>query len=998
MKYHPYLYIICASFLLTSCFSDDDAGFDTDGDGMLDKYDACPFDPNKFIEAGPCGCGNIENYVGDEVHCLYHIDGDSDQDGVIDSEDECPNKPFKYKPGVCGCDRYDFDNDNDGAIDACESLPDDDSETQKQFTFPDQCPGSSKILEGFCGCDHPDLDNDKDGYIDGCGSIDDANIKFPDECKDNPRLQVKGVCGCDDTDADNDGTPDCADLCPDDPDKQHPGVCGCGTADVDDDEDGVPNCLDRCPNDPEKSHPGFCGCGNSDTLDADNDGTIDCMDKCPDDPNKDNSTGICGCGVPDEDLNNNGILDCLEPCAEGTTMAGKIPGVCGCDAPDIDSDEDGVFDCLDECPDDSNKTKEGICGCGFDDTLDSDDDGILDCFDECPDNPLKAEEGKCGCGTAETDTDSDGTPDCLDKCPDDPTQSEPGACGCGFHPIVETTTNEAGEETEISICPAEGGLLSLDNMFPGLSVHERDTQAESMERYLNRTLPNHHVPAYFIPGGNLLVDPYMLENDKHWTIPQDGTNNVICTYNTFNGELGGPRPFPQYTVCIGSGSSTRRGYVKQTIPNPYKGIKDVTVRIGVMGGTTYKTGSSDYYQINGKEFSSSAYDFSFNTITQNISMNSASFDVTFTTRTGTSDSNDGSNGHGAAIQGYQVFFGDPEVRFSIDGKTWTDWMTYTNTSGASNLWKTELDLPEGYGYRYAYMQTRNATLPPVAEGEEPASNVSENYIYYETSHRVMVKEPNKDAYLQIGSFVPSETLSTKEEIEEALAARTISSKEQILYYTPGTNMLSNPAFIDSNHSKWNFTNAESSWELNTNNIRTFSALPELIMGNGVASASQRLLIHEKDQGDAVEVCFRTIQQAGDAITASLKMFDEKGIILDFGEKSIKPEYSNYYKLSATLVDNTASVILDIKSSSSNTSGTRIQSVRVGLGHTYVRFSNDRKNWTRWEPYTSTKSWTLSNCVASEEDPSTETCTVTMQAFDTTTREFSEASQSIIYHP
>ena len=123
MKYHPYLYIICASFLLTSCFSDDDAGFDTDGDGMLDKYDACPFDPNKFIEAGPCGCGNIENYVGDEVHCLYHIDGDSDQDGVIDSEDECPNKPFKYKPGVCGCDRYDFDNDNDGAIDACESLP-----------------------------------------------------------------------------------------------------------------------------------------------------------------------------------------------------------------------------------------------------------------------------------------------------------------------------------------------------------------------------------------------------------------------------------------------------------------------------------------------------------------------------------------------------------------------------------------------------------------------------------------------------------------------------------------------------------------------------------------------------------------------------------------------------------------------------------------------------------------------------------------------------------
>ena len=998
MKNHPYLYILCASLLLTSCFSDENSGYDMDGDGMLDKYDACPFDPNKFLEKGECGCGNVEFYVGDEVRCLYSIEGDSDQDGLIDSEDNCPNKPFKYQPGVCGCDRYDFDMDNDGAVDTCESLPGDTSETLAQIPVPDKCPGKPKIVEGFCGCEHPDLDKDGDGYIDGCEGTDESAIAFPDECGSNQRLQVKGICGCDDTDSDDDGTLDCADLCPNDPQKDTPGICGCGVADTDDDEDNVPNCLDRCPQDPQKSHPGICGCGNDDTLDSDKDGTIDCLDKCPDDPLKANSVGVCGCGVLDADLNGNGILDCKEPCAEDTPMAGKIPGVCGCAAPDIDTDEDGVLDCLDVCPDDPNKSEEeGICGCGFDDLLDSDHDGVIDCQEECPEDPLKLTEGLCGCGIAETDTDGDGTVDCLDKCPDDPTQTEPGPCGCGYHPIIETSTNEAGEETKVTICPAEGGLLSLDNLFPGHAVHENASLASMMERYLTRTTPNHHVVAYFIPGGNVLVDPYVLKYDTYWTVPQDGSNNIFYWSDRFNGEIGGPRPFPQYIVCIGSGSSSRRGYLQQTIPNPYKDIQDVRVRIGVMGGTTYKSGGSDYYYLNDKQFNSPAYGFNFSTITQTISKDSDSFNAKFTTSSGTADSNDSSNAHGAALQGFQVFFGDPEVRFSVDGENWTEWMTYTNDSGASNMWNAEIDLPEGYGYRYAYMQTRNATLPPVTEGEEPASNVSENYIYYETSNRVMVKEPNRDGALQIGTFTTTTPLADKEAIDNAMAERTVTTKSQTLYYTPGTNLLTDSTFEDENHGKWSFTNAETSWELGANNKRTFSALPELVMGNGAASASHRLLVDESKQGEAIEVSFRTTQNSGDTIIATLKMYDDKGIILDFGDKTINAENSNYYKLSATIVDDTASMFIDIKSSSANTPGPRLQTVRVGLGNTYVRFSNDRKTWSNWEPYKATKSWTLDHCIPTEEDPQKQRCTVTVQSYDLVTREFSEASASILYH-
>ena len=45
--------------------------------------------------------------------------------------------------------------------------------------------------------------------------------------------------------------------------------------------------------------------------------------------------------------------------------AKNTPGVCGCDKPESgDSDGDGVLDCVDECPNDPDKSRRGLCGCG----------------------------------------------------------------------------------------------------------------------------------------------------------------------------------------------------------------------------------------------------------------------------------------------------------------------------------------------------------------------------------------------------------------------------------------------------------------------------------------------------------------------------------------------------------------------------------------------------------------------------------------------------------
>jgi len=150
------------------------------------------------------------------------------------------------------------------------------------------------------------------------------------------------------------------------------------------------------------------------------------------------------------------------------------PGICGCGVPDDDTDADGTADCIDGCPEDPDKIEPGVCGCGVPDD-DTDEDGTPDCIDGCPEDPDKIEPGQCGCGEPDTDTDGDGTADCIDGCPEDPDKIEPGVCGCG---VSDVDTDGDSVPDCNDGCPEDP-----DKIEPGVcgcGVSDVDTDGDSV--------------------------------------------------------------------------------------------------------------------------------------------------------------------------------------------------------------------------------------------------------------------------------------------------------------------------------------------------------------------------------------------------------------------------------------------------------------------------------------------------------------------------------------
>jgi OOP family OmpA-OmpF porin len=104
---------------------------DTDGDGIPDKTDKCPTEPED------------KDGFQDEDGCP---DPDNDNDGILDKADKCPDQP-EDKDGFedeDGCP--DPDNDKDGILDV-----------------EDKCPNEAGPKENG-GC--PDKDKDGDGVVD----------------------------------------------------------------------------------------------------------------------------------------------------------------------------------------------------------------------------------------------------------------------------------------------------------------------------------------------------------------------------------------------------------------------------------------------------------------------------------------------------------------------------------------------------------------------------------------------------------------------------------------------------------------------------------------------------------------------------------------------------------------------------------------------------------------------------------------------------------------
>ncbi len=125
---------------------------DGDGDGILDKDDKCPAEPEDkdgFEDADGCP------------------DPDNDKDGILDAKDRCPTEPED-------ADGY---QDDDGC-------PDPDNDQDGIADKDDKCPNEKEDRDGFEDADGcPDPDNDKDGVLDAT-----------DKCPNEPGPAAEGGC------------------------------------------------------------------------------------------------------------------------------------------------------------------------------------------------------------------------------------------------------------------------------------------------------------------------------------------------------------------------------------------------------------------------------------------------------------------------------------------------------------------------------------------------------------------------------------------------------------------------------------------------------------------------------------------------------------------------------------------------------------------------------------------------------------------------------------
>ncbi len=139
---------------------------DTDEDGIVDREDECPEDPediDQFEDADGCP------------------DPDNDSDAILDVADACPNRAETYNKwqDEDGCPDQVPDTDGDGILDNV-----------------DECPNLPEDPDGFEDADGcPDPDNDKDDVLDvndACPNEPEVynNVDDEDGCPDVGRVQL----------------------------------------------------------------------------------------------------------------------------------------------------------------------------------------------------------------------------------------------------------------------------------------------------------------------------------------------------------------------------------------------------------------------------------------------------------------------------------------------------------------------------------------------------------------------------------------------------------------------------------------------------------------------------------------------------------------------------------------------------------------------------------------------------------------------------------------
>ena len=312
---------------------------DTDGDGVLDAYDNCPFDAN-----------------------ADQFDDDGDSVGNV-----CDNCPAVANPGQENADGDSFgnvcddDDDNDGLLDVVE--------TNTGIFVSANDTGTNPLI----------ADTDGDGLSDG----DEVNLYFTD-----PTVF--------ESDIDGDGIANADDVCPNDPDNDADGDLICG--DVDNCPDSynppVAEWTDINGNTHHHEQLDYDGDFIGDLCDPDNDNdyVVDGLDNCPltYNPGQGNMDNDALGNACDPDADGDGVDSTAyggQDCDDGNALCPADPAACpggvGCgvalgepknkNQPPPDSDNDGVTDGEDNCPSVSNA-----------DQADADGDNIGDVCDPCP--------------------------------------------------------------------------------------------------------------------------------------------------------------------------------------------------------------------------------------------------------------------------------------------------------------------------------------------------------------------------------------------------------------------------------------------------------------------------------------------------------------------------------------------------------------------------------------------------------------------------------------